>query len=56
MDHPYFQGPKPCTMLIDEVEALWEPIAAEDDWRPLQAKLAAIAEMRAAYGANDEAS
>ena len=50
LDHPYFAGPKPCTMLIDEVEALWEPIASEDDWRPFQAKLAAIGGMREAYG------
>ena len=28
LDHPYFAREKPCTMLIDEVEALWTPIAA----------------------------
>jgi hypothetical protein len=33
------------TLLIDEVEALWAPIAAEDDWAPLAAKLAAIRQM-----------
>ena len=47
--HPYFEGARACTMLIDEVEALWAPIAAEDDWGPLQRKLEAIETMRQAY-------
>lgn len=47
--HPYFQRTEPCTMLIDEVEAIWKPIADEDDWSAFEAKLAAIDEMRAAY-------
>jgi hypothetical protein len=38
-------------MLIDEVEALWAPIAAEDDWSRFQAKLAEIRSMAEAYGA-----
>ncbi len=46
--HAYFDGP-PCTMLIDEVEALWNPIATADDWSALTAKLAAIETMRQAY-------
>ena len=37
-------------MLIDEVEALWEPIADGDDWSAFDAKLADIALMREAYG------
>jgi uncharacterized protein YdiU (UPF0061 family) len=49
LDHPYFQGAAPCTMLIDEVEALWAAIAERDDWAPLYAKIAAIEEMRSAY-------
>ncbi|MBM3641510.1 MAG: selenoprotein O, partial [Alphaproteobacteria bacterium] len=49
LDHPYFQRETPCTMLIDEVEALWTPIAENDDWAPLYAKIAAIDEMRSAY-------
>ncbi|MBB5517715.1 protein adenylyltransferase SelO [Amphiplicatus metriothermophilus] len=48
--HPYFARPEPCTMLIDEVEAIWAPIAENDDWSALHAKLDAIAEMRRAYG------
>lgn len=47
--HPYFAG-EPCTMLIDEVEALWAPIAERDDWTAVEAKLAAIAGMAEAYG------
>ncbi|GJE17124.1 protein adenylyltransferase SelO [Methylobacterium marchantiae] len=50
LDHPYFTRREPCTMLIDEVEALWDPIAASDDWSALHAKLDAIAEMAEAYG------
>ncbi len=49
LDHPYFAGAEPCTMLIEEVEALWAPIAEADDWGPLAAKLAAVAGMREAY-------
>ena len=48
-DHPYFQREEPCTMLIDEVEAIWKPIADDDDWAAFEGKLADIAEMRAAY-------
>jgi uncharacterized protein YdiU (UPF0061 family) len=43
--HPYWADAAPCTMLIDEVEALWAPIAADDDWAPLHAKIAAIRRM-----------
>ncbi len=42
--HPYWQG-EPCSMLIDEVEAIWTPIAEADDWSVLQAKVAAIRAM-----------
>jgi uncharacterized protein YdiU (UPF0061 family) len=44
-----FQQPEPETMLIGEVEALWAPIAEQDDWGPLEAKLARIEEARRAY-------
>jgi hypothetical protein len=47
--HPYFSG-EPCTMLIDEVEAIWAPIAERDDWSVFHAKLAAIDAMRTALG------
>ena len=47
--HPYFDAPHPCTLLIHEVEALWAPIAAGDDWSALHAKLGHIEAMRQAY-------
>ena len=37
-------------MLIDEVEAIWAPIAASDDWSRFEAKLTEIGEMQDAYG------
>ena len=43
-DHAYWQG-GPCSMLIDEVEAIWTPIAEADDWSRLHAKVAAIRDM-----------
>ncbi len=45
--HAYFAG-APCTMLIDEVEAIWAKIAEADDWSALGAKLAEIADLREA--------
>ncbi len=47
---PYFQGKTPTTMLIDEVEAIWAAIAADDDWSVFEEKLRQVAAMRAAYG------
>ncbi len=41
-DHAYFRQPGPCTVLIDEVEAIWAPIAAADDWSAFTAKVAAV--------------
>ena len=51
LDHPYFAREAPRTMLIDEMEALWAPIAERDDWAPLHAALDEIEEMRQAYSA-----
>ncbi|MBM6595182.1 protein adenylyltransferase SelO [Microvirga pudoricolor] len=51
LDDPYFAGARPCTMLIDEVEAIWDPIAARDDWSALETKIEAIRAMGRAYGA-----
>ena len=46
--HPYFRGLRPCTLLIDGIEALWTAIAERDDWSLFHAKLDEIAGMRAA--------
>lgn len=51
LTHPYWGGPAPETMLIEEVEALWAPIAEADDWSALDAKLAAVRTMGDALGA-----
>ena len=42
--HIYWSG-APCAMLIDEVEAIWDRIAAADDWSALDAKVAQIRAM-----------
>ena len=46
LEHPYYREPRPCTLLIDEIETIWDAIAARDDWSLFIAKLAAIAVMR----------
>jgi uncharacterized protein YdiU (UPF0061 family) len=46
--HPCFQLPTPVTMLIDEVEALWAPIAERDDWSLFEAKIRDVAALREA--------
>lgn len=40
----------PETLLIDTVEAIWDKIARDDDWTPLDAKIAAIRRYGAALG------
>lgn len=49
--HPYWADPAPQSMLIDEVEAIWAPIAEHDDWSLLEAKIAALRRMGEAHGA-----
>ncbi|HEX7782555.1 MAG TPA: YdiU family protein [Sphingobium sp.] len=49
-DHPYWRQDAPCSMHIAEVEAIWSAIDRDDDWRPLQAKVAAIRDMGEAMG------
>ena len=50
LSHPYFARTQPCTMLIEEVERVWAPIAEADDWSVFHAKVAAAEEMGRAYG------
>jgi len=50
-EHPYWSGPAPQAMLIDEVEAIWSAIAERDDWNPLYNKVAAVRRMGEAHGA-----
>ena len=56
MDPAYFAREAPCTMLVDEVEALWEPIARDDDWSAFERKIADIAELRAAFDSDHESA
>ena len=51
LDHPYFAREMPRTMLIDEMEAIWAPIAEADDWSAFDQALGEIEEMREAYSA-----
>lgn len=44
-DHAYWTDQAPCSMHIDEVEAIWSAIDRDDDWTPLHAKVAAIRRM-----------
>ena len=45
LDHDYWRDNGPCSMPIDEVEAIWAAIAEADDWAPFEAKIAAIRRM-----------
>lgn len=51
LDHPYFARQRPRSLLIEEMEALWAPIAAHDDWSALNHALDEIELMRDAYAA-----
>ena len=46
--HPYWSDAAPCSMHIDEVEAIWSAIAERDDWRPFDEKVTAVRRMREA--------
>ena len=43
--HPHWSDPGPCSMHIDEVEAIWSAIADRDDWQPFEDKVRAIRRM-----------
>jgi len=43
--HPYWSDRSPCSMHIDEVEAIWSAIAERDDWRPFDEKVTAVRRM-----------
>ena len=43
--HPYWSDAAPCSMHIDEVEAIWSAIADCDDWRPFNEKITAVRRM-----------
>ena len=43
--HPYWSDAAPCSMHIDEVEAIWSAIATSYDWQPFNNKVKAIRRM-----------
>jgi uncharacterized protein YdiU (UPF0061 family) len=43
--YSYWSDPDPCSMHIEEVEAIWAPIAQADDWSSFETKIAAIRRM-----------
>ncbi len=45
LDDPFWRLEGPPRLLIEDVEALWAPIAERDDWSAFEAKLAGIARM-----------
>jgi uncharacterized protein YdiU (UPF0061 family) len=45
LDHEYWSDQGPCSMHIDEVEAIWRRIEEADDWAPFHAKIAAVRRM-----------
>lgn len=44
-DHEYWNDDAPCSLYIEEVEAIWSAIDAADDWSQLHAKVAAMRRM-----------
>jgi uncharacterized protein YdiU (UPF0061 family) len=43
--HPYWSDAAPCSMHIEEVEAIWASISDADDWQPFEDKVRAIRRM-----------
>ncbi|HEX8643102.1 MAG TPA: YdiU family protein [Allosphingosinicella sp.] len=54
LDHDYWTDPAPCSMHIEEVEAIWSAIDGRDDWTPFEAKVAAVQRMGEAMRGSKE--
>jgi uncharacterized protein YdiU (UPF0061 family) len=50
LTHEYWAEAAPQSLLIDEVEAIWDAIDSGDDWGPLHAKLTMLRRMGEAHG------
>ena len=50
LESSYFGRDEPCSLLIDEVEAIWRPIDRNDDWSQFEAKIADVRAMGDAIG------
>ena len=51
----YWDDAAPCSMHIEEVEAIWAAIDARDDWGPFNAKIEAVRRMGEALGGSNDA-
>jgi len=49
-DHPLWAEPGPPSLVIDEVERIWDAIDRHDDWTPLAEQVAAIRRLGQALG------
>lgn len=49
-EHDYWLENAPQSMLIEEVESIWDAIAEHDNWKPLEAKITALRRMGEAHG------
>ncbi len=54
LDHPYWAGEAPCSMHIEEVEAIWSRIDGGDDWSALYQKIEDIRAMGEALDPTQE--
>ena len=54
--HPYWSDAEPCSMHIEEVEAVWDAIAERDDWQVFESKIEAVRRMGAAMAEHGAAS
>ncbi len=45
LQHPYWSDPRPVSMYIDEVEAIWAAIDGGNDWSVFYGKIAAVRRM-----------
>lgn len=53
VQHHYFGNSKPCSLIIDELESIWAPIAEKDDWSLFEKKLEQIRSFRGLYSCQD---
>lgn len=54
LEHAYFGQPQPTSLLIEDIEALWEPIANADDWSAFAEKVSQIGVLGSALGTISE--
>jgi uncharacterized protein YdiU (UPF0061 family) len=54
--HLYWSDAEPCSMHIEEVEAIWSAIATSDDWQPFEDKIRAVRRMGEAMEQDAQAS